>query len=62
MYAFTISIDDGQNLTKAFPEDAQYGAFTRGKITYVRTWGLKRGDGVCSKGVLAWMVVCFPDS
>ena len=25
------------------------GAFTRGKNTYVRTWGLKSGEGVCSK-------------
>ena len=39
-----------QKLTKAFPEDARYGAFTQGKITYVRTWGLKRGEAVCSKG------------
>ena len=39
-----------QKLTKACREDAQYGAFTCGKNTYVRTWGLKRGEGVCSKG------------
>ena len=40
---FTNSIDEGQKFTEAFPEDARYGAFTRGKNTYVRTWGLKRG-------------------
>ena len=39
-----------QKLTKAFPEDAQYRAFTLGKNTYIRTWGLKRGEGVCLKG------------
>ena len=39
-----------QKLTKAHHEDARYGVFTRRKNTYVRTWGLKRGEGVCSKG------------
>ena len=39
-----------QKLTKAFPnlEDARYEAFTQGKNTYVRNWGLR--EGVCSKG------------
>ena len=55
-----------QKLTKAYPEDTRYGAFTRGKSTYVRTWGLKRGEGVCSKGeyfrklmVHAYMHTCI---
>ena len=39
-----------QKLTKACQEDARYGAFTCRKNTYVRTWGLERGEGICLKG------------
>ena len=51
-YVFTNSIDDTAKPKAhlAFQEDARYGTFTQGTNTYVRTWGLKRGEGVCSKG------------
>ena len=39
-----------QKLTKARPEDAPYGAFTCGKNTYMRTWGLKRGRAFARRG------------
>ena len=35
MYAFTKSIDD----------------VCTGENTYLRTWGLKREEGICSRGV-----------
>ena len=38
---------------KARWEDTRYGAFTRRKNTNVRIWGLKKGEGVCSKGAFA---------
>ena len=47
-----IDDDLNQKLTKHSPEDARYWAFTREENTYVRTWGLKTGEGVCSKGGL----------
>ena len=30
--------------------DARYRVFIQGENTFVRTWKLKRGEGVCSKG------------
>ena len=47
------SIDFGakSKAHQAFTEDAQYGwEGGGGQNTYVRIWGLKRGEGVCSKG------------
>lgn len=45
---------------RSIPEDdtrrAQYGVLTWEKNTYVRTWGLKRGEGVRSKGAYFWEV------
>ena len=40
-----------QKLTKYFQKTLDARRLHGGKNTYVRTWGLKRGEGVCSKGV-----------
>ena len=56
MYVFMNTIIvDGTKLkvtTNTCPnlDDARYGAFKRGKNTYLRNWGLKRGEGVRLKG------------
>ena len=34
---------------KDIPEDATHGAFKEDKPTYVRAWGLKRGEGIYSR-------------
>ena len=39
---------------KPSPRGAYYRAFKRVRITYARTWGIKRGEDVCSKGVHYW--------
>ena len=47
VFTNTLTTKLNQKLTKA---DTSYGTFTRRKKTYVITWGLKRGEGVYSKG------------
>ena len=48
-----LTTELNQKLTKAHQEDTQYGVYMQ-KNTCVRTWGLKRGEGVCSKGAYFW--------
>ena len=37
-----------------------YGHLHKGKIAiYVRTWGLKRGEGICSKGAYFQELICI---
>ena len=50
---FPNTVDDGAKpkvLLKACPGDTQYGAFTRGKNILCKNFGVKEGEGVCSKG------------
>ena len=57
------SIDDEANLklTKYSQKTLYTGYLTWGKNTCVRTWELKRGEGICSRGVYFWelMVIAF---
>ena len=46
------SIDDGAN-QKAFPEDARYGAFTRGKKYLCKNLGVKEGG----ENYLPWFLL-----
>ena len=54
-----LTTELNQNLTKVCPEDTQSWAFTQEENTYVKTWGLKRGEGVCSKGCIFRNLVIF---
>ena len=56
-FVYTLLVDDKSSL-KAHQENVHHGAFKPVIITHVRIWRVKRGEGICSKGMYYRELVC----